>query len=171
MNLLIAVGSTNPVKVQAVKQALAGENVRILPYAASSEVSAQPLSDEETRTGAIQRAQNCLDNCEADLAIGLEAGVSFHGDNVYLSHWGALVHERQKFTSNGPQILLPRSFQKELLAGRILEELMHEKTGIESLGKKAGAIAVFTGNRVNREQMLTQIVQVLIGQYLYYRDH
>lgn len=47
---------------------------------------------------------------------------------------------------------------------------MHHSTGIESLGAKEGAIGVFTQNRLNREQVLTQMVQALLGQYYYYQS-
>lgn len=57
-----------------------------------------------------------------------------------------------------------------LLDGKNLEDIMHHSTGIESLGAKEGAIGVFTQNRLNREQVLTQIVKALIGQYYYYQS-
>lgn len=41
----IAVGSTNPVKIQAVKNALNDEDICVTPCSASSKVRPQPLSD------------------------------------------------------------------------------------------------------------------------------
>lgn len=38
---------------------------------------------------------------------------------------------------------------------------MHGSTGIQNLGAKEGSIRMFTENRLNREQVLTQIVKVL----------
>lgn len=169
--LVIAIGSTNPVKVQAVKNALINENAQFLTYAAVSHVRSQPLSDEETLQGAINRAKDCLEKNEADLAIGLEAGVLFLNDQVYLCHWGAVVDKQHHtYFTNGPMILLPQEYQKPLLTGQSLEELMHHSTGIENLGKKEGAISVFTEGRLNREQVLTHIVKALMGQYFYYQS-
>ena len=65
---------------------------------------------------------------------------------------------------------MPKDYQEALLAGENLEDVMHRSTGIQSLGTKEGAIGVFTENRLNREQVLTQIVKVLIGQYRYYQS-
>jgi len=56
-----------------------------------------------------------------------------------------------------------------LIEGQSLEDIMHHSTGIENLGTKEGAIGVFTQKRLNREQVLTQMVKVLLGQYCYYQ--
>lgn len=166
----VAVGSTNPIKIQSVKNAFMNEDVNIVPCSALSNVRAQPLSDAETLQGAINRAKNCLEKTEAQLAFGLEAGVFFLNDQVYLCHWGAVVDRHQNtYFTNGPVILLPSAFQEALLAGQSLEDIMHHSTGIEKLGTKEGAIGTFTSGQMNREQVLTQMVKVLLGQYRYYQ--
>lgn len=167
----VAVGSTNPVKIQAVKNALHNEKIRVISCSALSKVRPQPLSDEETLQGAINRAKDCLKKTESALAIGLEAGVVFMREQVYLCHWGAIVDRDQNtYFTNGPLILLHKEFLKPLLDGQNLEDIMHYATGIESLGAKAGAIGVFTQNHLNREQVLTQMAKALIGQYRYYQS-
>lgn len=166
----IAIGSQNRVKVQAVKNALDSEAVEVIPYAAQSQVRPQPLSDEETLRGAINRAKDCLENTQAHVAIGLEAGIVFQGEQVFLCHWGAIVDRKNNiYFSNGPLILLPQHYREALEQGKNLEDVMHANTGIEHLGTKEGAIGVFTQNRLNREQVLTHIVKALIGQYSYYQ--
>jgi len=166
----IAIGSTNPVKIQAVKNALNDEDICVIPCSALSKVRPQPLSNEETLQGAINRAKDCLEKTKATFAIGLEAGVVFIQDQVYLCHWGAIMDRNENtYFTNGPLILLPSGYRKALEEGKNLEDLMHHSTGIESLGSKEGAIGVFTQNRLNREQVLTQIVKALIGQYHYYQ--
>ncbi len=167
----IAIGSNNPVKIQAVKNALDNDSIQLIPCSALSKVRPQPLSDEETLQGAINRAKDCLEKTKTSVAIGLEAGVIFLQDQVYLCHWGAIVDQNQNtYFTNGPLILLLSEYRKALEEGKNLEDIMHHSTGIESLGTKEGAIGVFTQNCLNREQMLTQIVKVLIGQYRYYQS-
>lgn len=112
-----------------------------------------------------------LRKTDASLGVGLEAGVVIQGNQVYLCHWGALVDRNQNtYFTNGPLILLPAEYRKSLLEGQNLEDIMHQSTGIESLGAKKGAISVFTQDRLNREQVLTQMVKALIGQYYYYQQ-
>ncbi len=166
----IAIGSTNPIKIQAIKNALNDETVLVVACTASSKVRLQPLSNEETLEGAINRARDCLEKTQSKMAIGLEAGVIFVDEQVYLCHWGAIVDRNQNvYYTNGPIILLPKEYSKPLLEGENLEDIMHRSTGIESLGAKEGAIGVFTQNRLNREQVLTQMVKVLLGEYYYYQ--
>lgn len=166
----IAIGSTNRIKIQAVKSALNNESIKFIPCLALSGVRPQPLSDEETLQGAINRAKDALKKTESKVAIGLEGGVVFLQDQVYLCHWGAIVDLNQNtYFSNGPLILLPSAYRERLLEGKNLDDIMHESTGIENLGAKEGAIGVFTQNYLNREQVLTLIVKALIRQYGYYQ--
>ncbi len=166
---VIAVGSTNPLKIRAVKESVDNADTDVIGCSASSNVRSQPLSEEETREGAITRAKDCLNKTNAELGIGLEAGVFFLDDDVYLCHFGALVDRNNNiYLTNGPMILLPREFRNDLLAGHTLEEIMHHSTGIENLGSKNGAVGIFTKNRLNREQVLKDIAKVLLAQYHYY---
>ena len=57
----------------------------------SSEVSAQPLSDNETMTGAINRAKNALKSEDAQIGVGLEGGVVKTEHGYFLCNWGAIV--------------------------------------------------------------------------------
>ena len=130
---------------------------------------AQPLSEEETRQGAINRAKDSLKRTQAQLGIGLEAGIFFLNDKVYLCHWGAIVDRNENvYITNGPVILLPTAYSQELLAGQNLEDIVHRSTGIQNLGAQEGAIGIFTRGRLTREQVLTEVVKVLLGQYGYY---
>ena len=60
--IILVVGSTNPVKVASsvsgMSQALKNDNIQAKPINVPSGVSNQPFSDEETKTGAINRAMN-----------------------------------------------------------------------------------------------------------------
>lgn len=101
----IVVGSTNVLKIQAVKNAAGHDGVNVFGYSASSNVRTQPLSEEETRQGAVNRAKDSLNKTQAELGIGLEAGIFFLNDLIYLCHWGALVDRNENvYITNGPII-------------------------------------------------------------------
>ena len=82
--LLVAVGSRNPVKVQAVQrafgQAFANAQIDVEGYDVPSNVPDQPWGEQETRAGALQRAIGAhAAFCAArgappDYAVGLEGG-------------------------------------------------------------------------------------------------
>ncbi|MCK4934281.1 MAG: DUF84 family protein [Simkaniaceae bacterium] len=168
----LVVGSTNPIKIQAAKNALGDTDMDVIGCPASSGARPQPLSEEETRQGAINRAKDCLLKTDADFGIGLEAGIFFLNDNIYLCHWGALVDRNENvYISNSPLILLPNEYRKPLLAGQNLGEIMHHSIGIQDLEAKEGAIGIFTENRLNCEQLLTEVVTVLLAQHHYYQEH
>ena len=78
--LRIAVGSKNPVKLAAVRQAF----FRAFPYRplvcvghdVPSGVPDQPWGRDETQSGALQRARGaCMAETGADYAVGIEGGV------------------------------------------------------------------------------------------------
>ena len=84
------VGSKNPVKIEAVRNAFSKyfKNIEIIGLNVGSGVSNQPKSDEETIGGAKNRATQCLtkDN-EADFGIGIEGGLEYIENNLYAFAW------------------------------------------------------------------------------------
>ncbi|ABO68069.1 MULTISPECIES: DUF84 family protein [Geobacillus] len=162
----IAVGTKNEAKVAAVRAVFGGSQWRIVPIDVPSGVSAQPLSDEETRRGAIQRAKRALEAAEAEIGIGLEGGVMNMDGQWWLCNWGALV-DRNGITvaAGGARLALPPDIGAGLEAGRELGELMEEYTGRRNIRTKEGAVGVFTNGRIDRAAMFSHIVQLLVGQY------
>lgn len=166
--MIVAVGSTNRVKIEAVAQGLEGEAITLISHPAASQVRDQPISDEETLQGAINRAKDCLSKTQAIVAFGLEGGIVFMNDHVYLCHWGALVDRNDNLLfSNSPLLRLPDEYREGLLNGQDLDAIMANHTGIANIGKKEGAMGYFTQNRLTRSQVLAQTVKILFGQYCY----
>ncbi|RLG70112.1 MAG: inosine/xanthosine triphosphatase, partial [Candidatus Iainarchaeum archaeon] len=66
--MLIAVGTTNPVKIEAVRSAIQKlwHNAKVQGIYAESGVSYQPKGDEEAIRGAINRAKSALEKLDAD---------------------------------------------------------------------------------------------------------
>jgi len=168
--MLVAIGSKNPAKINAVKQAFKEMKmgVEIQPMDVPSGVSDQPFSDEETIKGAVQRAENCLNNQEVEIAIGLEGGVTETEFGLCVCNWGALV-ERQKSSiiAGGARIILPDEIAVRLRAGEELGPVMDDYANKKNVRKKEGAIGVFTNGQVSREEMFVHVMKLLIGQYQY----
>ena len=74
----VAIGSKNPVKIEAVKEAFGkvwpDQDFEFIGIEVPSGVPDQPMSDEESIKGATTRANNALDRLNADFGIGLEGG-------------------------------------------------------------------------------------------------
>lgn len=89
----IAVGTKNPCKIEAVRKAFATTfasdkyEIVTLPFSCPSGVPDQPFGDDETRQGAINRANGALEaakgcNEKVDFSVGLEGGIEIIKNKV-----------------------------------------------------------------------------------------
>lgn len=170
----VAIGSNNPAKYKAVLEAL--DQLDILYTWSSHEVEsgvrAQPLSDEETVKGAIQRARSTLNESGADIAIGLEGGVVLdEASKVMVCNWGALVDSAgREFIAGGARIPLPDYFRGHIEQGEELGNLMEQYCNREGIRKHEGALGIFTNGRVSRVEMFKHVCLILIGQWQYHNE-
>lgn len=174
------VASKNPVKINAVKYAVAKE----FPVAlvdgleAPSEVSDQPMSDEETRRGAFNRAHNLrqllldqkkIADDEEVLCIGLEGGV-FHPEfaeddkELWSTVWVvALDQNNRAYFSNGARFPLPALISEMLHAGQEMGPALGKYLKDPDLRSKGGAIGFLTKDFTNRTDEYSSIAKVAIG--------
>lgn len=170
MGKQLIIGSFNKTKVNAVKAVFQTEYIKSVDIA--SGVSKQPISNEMTRLGAMNRAKFGLEENEADYSIGLEGGVTFLDERLYLCNWGALVTATGKtYTASGGLIPLPAFFVEPILQGEELSTLMNKLTNEENVRSTEGAIGVFTNGLIKREQLYIYIVTLLKGQLLYEKNY
>ena len=90
---LVAVGSTNPVKLAAARAVIGrvAAGARVESVKVSSTVSDQPFGDEETIRGAVARARRARAELEGELGIGLEGGVVDVNGSMRTCAWAAVV--------------------------------------------------------------------------------
>lgn len=90
----VAVGSKNPVKIEAVRLAFAAiwpeEEWTVEGIEVSSGVSDQPMSDAEAIEGARNRARHALEKTNADYGVGLEGGLHQIGEQHFDCGWVAV---------------------------------------------------------------------------------
>ncbi|BCB05314.1 DUF84 family protein [Bacillus sp. KH172YL63] len=164
----IAIGTQNPAKVQAIQKAFSQlyEQAEFEALQAESHVSEQPLSDEETIEGALNRARGVLESTGSEIGIGLEGGVSDSTDGMILCNWGALVDSNgNEIIAGGARIPLPEEISAKIQEGYELGPLMDDYTKRTGISKKEGAIGVFTNDLITREAMFMHVVLLLIGQW------
>ena len=168
--LKVAIGTTNPAKVQAIQKAFQEQygEVHFQCLKTESHVSEQPMSDQETIEGALNRAKIVLKTTGSDVGIGLEGGVSESLYGMFVCNWGALVdRDGNEIIGGGARISLPKEISNEIKAGKELGPLMDEYTQRTGIRKKEGAIGVFTNGLLTREEMFRHVVGLLIGQWQY----
>lgn len=165
--MIIAIGSTNPIKVQAVKTATEGKivNVKVVGVDVESGVSAQPMSDEESQKGAENRARAALLAVkDADLGIGLEGGVQQTKHGLLNSVWCCVVdREDRSFFVNGERFYIPKIIADKLLAGGELGPVLDEMTGEQDVKKARGFIGVVTRGYLDRAEAYGHIAKMTIG--------
>ncbi|MBM7542985.1 DUF84 family protein [Amphibacillus cookii] len=162
----VIVGSENKAKLNAVKAVFSTEIVK--GALAPSKVSDQPFSDEETLTGAINRAKYVQSVSTEAIGIGLEGGVMKLDNQLYLCNWGALIDpDHRIFTASGARIPLPDIIAKSLYDGIELGVIIDEYADKVGVSQQKGAIGILTNNQLSRETMFIHIVQQLKGQWLF----
>ncbi|MFD1739291.1 DUF84 family protein [Bacillus salitolerans] len=164
----ITIGSKNYAKVEAVKFIFEKDEVKGISV--PSHVSDQPITDEETLMGALNRAKNALEAGRSHIGIGLEGGVMETNGGMYLCNWGALVDGSGSIiTAGGARILLPDEIAEELRSGRELGPVMDEYAQKRNVRQLEGAIGILTEGFVNRKEMFEHVVRLLAGQYAFHQ--
>lgn len=162
--MIITIGSKNKAKVDAVQSVFEGETIKAL--AVSSHVSSQPFSDQETLTGAINRAMEVHKHEPNGLAIGLEGGVMWLNTQLFLCNWGALVDQNKNvYIASGARVPLPTEIVMQLEAGRELGDIMESYAKNRDVRHNEGAIGILTNDLVSRKSMFVHVLQQLKGQY------
>lgn len=163
----IIVASKNRTKIAAVQTVF--PEATVIGQDFPSDVSSQPFGDEETLQGAINRAKHAMSLSADGFGIGLEGGVFVLSDELYLCNWGALMTAEGKlYKASGARIPLPQCFLRDLQAGTELSELMNAYTKRHDIGHHEGAIGIFTNKLLLRDEMFSQVVQLLKGQWQYW---
>jgi inosine/xanthosine triphosphatase len=164
----IIIGSNNPAKVAAVKNAFHYQQTEFLSLDVPSGVSEQPFSDDETIKGAINRAVGALEKGNGEIGIGLEGGVQESPHGLLLCNWGALASkEREPIIAGGARFLLPEEIANRLRTGEELGPVMDDYAKQENVRKNEGAVGIFTNGLINRSEMFSHIMNLLVGQYHY----
>jgi inosine/xanthosine triphosphatase len=155
----IAVGSTNRIKVQAVEEVVSlfpeFATAEVISYAASSEVSRQPISWRETTEGARNRAKNCFDTHE--YSIGIESGLFFREE--WFNVVAVVVYDGKKFFTGYSSIFsVPVRMIDYVLSGMEMCEAT-QAVGLSEdayIGHREGVISKLTAGNVVRLDLVKQ---------------
>lgn len=94
----IAIGSRNPFKIAAARQAFTAiwpsQELEMVATSVPSGVSDQPLTTDETIRGAINRAKTVKVALRPDYAVGIEAGLTKIEDKWFVDGWVAVINQK-----------------------------------------------------------------------------
>lgn len=169
--LKIIIGSKNPAKITAVKNAFP-EKYEIISLDIPSGVNEQPFSDEETIKGALNRAAKALEEGSGDIGIGLEGGVQETSLGLLICNWGALAAKNMEpIIAGGARLILPESIAIRLRDGEELGPVMDDYAKIQNVREREGAVGIFTNGLITRVDMFTHVANILVGQFKYKQSH
>ena len=165
----IAVGSTNPVKVEAVRTMAQRiwPAVEIISVAAPSGISDMPMSDEEALTGARNRAKAAQQAAGADLGVGLEGGVHPESFGLALHGWVVIVDGNgREGIGGGARLPLPQSIAQRVLAGEELGDVMDDVLNDHNVKQKGGAVGALTAGLVMRQETFAVAVAYALSPFI-----
>ena len=168
---LVAVGSTNPVKINAVSSAFArvwpNQEWECKSIGVDSGVSSQPFSDTETITGAVNRAQNSLKSLKADFGVGLEGGVQEINNNWFDCGWVA-VTDKQGVIGLGStaRIIVPPAMVEYLKQGEELGSVVDRFFNTQNAKQNQGHFGLMTNNAVTRTSGYADGVMMALARFI-----
>jgi inosine/xanthosine triphosphatase len=166
----IAVGSTNPVKLGAVRAVLGAlaPSATIASVAVASTVPDQPFGDDETIRGAVARASAARAALDADLGVGIEGGVVEEADgSMRTCAWAAIVDARGRSGVGGSLAMtLPREVAAMIRDGIELGVAMDKLVGGSNTKHGRGAVGILTAGLVDRQRAYEVLVAYALAPFV-----
>lgn len=164
--MIICVGSTNAVKVEAVRETVFQydflRQAEVRSAAAKSEVADQPKSLEETIRGAMNRAKNAFHKC--DYSIGIESGVMEvpHSKTGYMDVAVCAIFDGQEYYLGlSSAFEYPKEVTRLVLEEGLDINQAFLRVGLSpnpKLGSFEGAIGILTKGKMPRKDLTKQSV-------------
>lgn len=166
MNTVI-VASLNPAKINAVKSAFESsfpnQAFKFEGISVDSGVADQPMSDLETKKGAITRVKNAkLKSKNGDFFVGLEAGIE--GTQTFA--WMVIESSTHRGESRSASLSLPPIVLDKVNLGLELGDAMDEVYQTENIKQKGGAIGILTDHQLTRSSVYHQALVLALIPFL-----
>jgi len=151
--VLISVGSRNPVKLAAVSNVFSRffEKVKVAEADVTTGVPEQP-KEGDVVTGAVERAKGAM-NEESDFGVGIEAGLfaDKKSESTFDVQFCAVIDRAGRITmGHGPGFSYPPEIMELISKGKTVGGALEERYGIREIGKKQGAIGFLTESKLDR---------------------
>jgi len=158
----VIIASKNPVKIESVKIAFEKmflqDKFEFIGESITSNVSDQPMSDEETLQGATNRATNAQTQFpEADFWVGLEGGLEKIGDDLGSLAWIVVKSKDKIGKARALTFLLPPKVTELIKQGKEMSEASNIVFGVNN-SQHNGTIGTLTNDIVTRTTDYTETV-------------
>ncbi len=172
--MIIGIGSTNRVKVEAVREAIDriqkkfpfsdSDPVRLEAMTTRTSVPDMPLTQQDMRQGALERALFVFEDFKSrgirlHFSVGLEGGVYAIGqkDQVFLQNWVYAFDGTRGFFGSSASLPLPENVYRPLFEqGVELAEVIDRVSGQTDVRSNNGAFGILTSDIITRRQAFTE---------------
>jgi inosine/xanthosine triphosphatase len=160
----VIVASTNPIKVKTTElgftKIFPDEAFKIEGISAPSGVSDQPMSEEETRKGATNRANNVSHlSSAADYWVGIEGGLEEVNGELEAFAWVVVKSKEGKIGKGRTgSFFLPQKVAQLIKQGKELGEADDIVFGRANSKQTNGAVGILTGDVLTRITYYEQAV-------------
>lgn len=159
----VIIASKNQVKTNAVKNGFE----KMFPYesfefegvSVSSGVNDQPMNNQETMTGAVNRAENAKKNfSSADYWVGIEGGVERKQGEMEAFSWVVIKSKESDGKARTGTFFLPKKVVNLIDAGKELSEADDIVFKCTDSKQKNGSVGILTENIIDRTKYYTEAV-------------
>lgn len=165
----VLVGTSNTLKVQAVKEAFSiafRDEVKVEGCQVESGVPAQPF-DDKVFVGAINRARACTKKGNADFYVGIEGGITEKFGKVMAFSAVCIVDSKGR-TSIGASghFPLPREVIELIKCGKELGEAIDMLVGKHGIKYSEGAVGIFTRGMIDRRALYVHAIILTLAPFI-----
>ena len=156
--ITVVIASTNPVKIRAAvngfRRLFPGSELSVVTANVPSGVAHQPMSDEETLRGALNRSANAQTaHPHADYWIGLEGGIQSLGQEMIAFAWIVVRSNHMIGKGRTGTFFLPPAVVDLIRQGKELGEADDVVFGRTNSKQENGAVGLLTDNVIDRTQL------------------
>lgn len=170
MKRIVALGSTNPVKLEAVKEGFCSvfpkEALAFVSVEAASGVSVQPMGDADTRQGAQNRALDARRLLpEAEFWVGVEGGTEIlpgAPERMLTFAWVVILSRKKRGLARTAAFELPEAVAALVRGGLELGDADDVVFKTSNSKRRNGAVGLLTGDVITRAGLYTPAVQLAL---------
>lgn len=169
--MIVAVGSTNPTKIDPVREVFSHHfpDIVVTGTTVTSGVNEQPMTDEEMYDGALARAKRAITKIPgASFGVGIEGGLHKRSYG-WFEHSLVVIVDTKALIGVGASggIVLPPKIISEIHTGKTLEQAMDDAFGTTRIGQGIGMFGLLTDGVVTRSGGVSHGVAFALARFLH----
>lgn len=168
----IAVGSTNPTKIQAARMAFEKvfpqEKIEVVGIKVSSGIPDQPIGFSQTIKGATNRAKKALEKTDADFGVGEEGGMQEIDGRWLETGWCVVVDKNGQIgIGSSIHMEVPPKLLKHIKDGKELGVATDIAFSTIESGKKMGFFGLMTNGHIDRTAAYADGIITALSRFLH----